>query len=239
MTAEATAIVRPRARTVAGEALSVYRRRFGIVAAIGVTLFAPLAIFETAAGVAIHDGFEASGGRRFAAVVLWLGVALLMFGSALCAGFLDLLVGREFGRRELPLRQAARELPYRRLIAVDVLQTVLVGTAALAGFVPGVAVFTLTCLAGPLVMLERSSAPRALWRSTALTSKRFALALVVVSVPVAIEHQVLHGLELWLGFPVVVLWLVQCAAALVVLVPVVLCEIILAYDLAGETFARG
>jgi hypothetical protein len=166
--------------------------------------------------------------------VLWLGVALLMFGSALCAGFLDKLVGHEFGREDVAFRVAVRTIPYRTLIGVDIAQVLVVGASAIVGFVPGVVVYTLTCLAGPLVMLEGHGGPAALRRSAVLTAGRFGLTLVAVAVPVAVEHQVLQALEVWLGFRFVVLFALHAVAAVVVLVPVVLCEITLAYGLTGE-----
>lgn len=226
---------RVSARDVIGEALSIYRRRFPVVAAVGLVLFAPLAVIETVAGVVIHSGLhDGDGGQRASAIVLWLGVALLMFGSALCAGFLDKLVGHEFGHADVPFGEAVRTLPYKRLIAVDIAQAALVGVGAIVGLVPGVFLYTLTCLAGPLVMLGDQGVNAALRRSASLTSKRFGLTLLVVAVPVGIEHELLHALEAWIGLRFIVLLALHAVAALLVLVPVVLCEITLAYELSGE-----
>jgi hypothetical protein len=214
--------------------MSVYRSRFPVVAAVGLVLFAPLSVLEASAGVAIGNGLDADdGGEAARAVVLWLGVALLMFGSALCAGFLDKLVGHHFGHEDVPFREAVRTLPYARLIGVDAAQVVLVGTGAVLGLVPGVVIYTLTCLAGSLVMIEDQGVWGALRRSATLTSKRFGLTLLVVAVPVAVEHQVLHALEAWIGMGFAVLLALHALAAVLVLVPVVLCEITLAHHLSG------
>lgn len=225
-----------RARDVFAQAFSIYMRRFRVVAAVGAAVFAPLALLEAAAGHAIHAALDDGGSRRLGAIAVWLSVALLMFGSALCAGFLDRLVGHEFGREEVTFRVAARTLPYPRLIGIDVAQAIAVGIGALAGFVPGVIVLTLTCLAGPLVMIEERGVRSSMSRSVALTARRFALPFIVVTVPVGLEHQAMHALEVWIGFPFLVLWALHAVVAVLVLVPAVLCEITVAYDLTGQRF---
>jgi hypothetical protein len=223
------------ARLVVGHALGTYRRHFRVVAAVGAVLFAPLALIQALGGVAIHDGLAAGGGRRTGAVLLWLGLALFVLGSALCAGLLDKLVGREFGHPDESLRQAVLSLPYRRLVGEDLVLALLVGAATLLGAVPGLVALTLTCLAGPLVMIEDRTVRGALTRSVSLTWRRFWLVLGLVAVPIAVEHQVLHALEAWLGLPLLPLWLLHTAAAVLVVVPVVLVEVTLAYLLTGRS----
>jgi hypothetical protein len=229
---------RLRARDVFGEALGIYRRHFAIVATVGAVLFAPLVLVQTAAGIAIHDGLTGSGDRA-GAIFVWLSVALLMFGSALCAGSIERLVGTEFGHASMSFGDAVRSLPYRRLIGEDLALAILVGTATVIGAIPGLIALTFTCLAGPLVMIEDDTVTQALRRSTALTSRRFVLTFVVVALPVALEHQLLHALEVWIGFPFVVLLLVHVAAAVLVLVPVVLCEVTLAHRLTEQAGVSG
>ena len=108
------------------------------------------------------------------------------------------------------------------------------GVGAILGLVPGVVAYTLVCLAGPLVMLEDRGVRAAMARSAALMSRRFVLTLLVVAVPVGVEHQVLHAVEVWFGFGFAVLLLLHAVAAVFGLVPVVLGEITLAYDLTGQ-----
>jgi hypothetical protein len=214
--------------------VAVYRHRFGVVVTIGAVLFAPLALVEALAGVAIGDGLAASGGRRVAAVVVWLAVGLLMFGSALCTGFLDKLVGGEYGHEEVSFRDALRAVPYGRLIGLDVVQTLLVGAATVVLVLPGVIVFTLTSLAASLVMLEGRGVRASLARSASLVTRNIGTTLLVVTVPVVLEHEVLHALEAAVHLPLVALWLVHSVVAVFVLVPVVLGEITLAFVLTGH-----
>jgi hypothetical protein len=195
---------------------------------------APLAVIEALTVAFVHDRADGSGSGQVLAVGAFLGISLLMLGSALCAGLLDTLVGHEFGEEDLGFGRAVRTLPYRRLIGVDLSQAVVVGTGSVLGFVPGMIAFTLTCLAGSLVMIEHRSVWSALTRSVDLTRRRFLLTFSVVTLPVAVEHQVLHALMAWFDAPLVAVWVVHAVAAIVVLVPVVVIEITLAHHLMRD-----
>ena len=220
------------AYAVVQTALGICRRRAATLVVIGLILFAPLAALEAIAVGIVHDGFERGDSTLAVGVYLW--VSLFMFGSALCAGLLDTVVGHEFGEEDVGLRAAIRTLPYGHLIGVDVAQAVALGTASLLGFVPGLIAFTLTCLAGSLVMIERIPGWTALRRSVELTRRRFGLTLLVVTLPVAVEHQILHALGSYLDLRFVVVWALHAGAAIVVLVPVVVVEIILAHRLLRD-----
>ncbi len=227
---------RPRAREVIRTALGICRRRAGILAVVGLVLFGPLAAIEAFAVGIVHGGIERGEPLLYVGTYLW--ISLLMFGSALCAGLLDTLVGREFGEEDVGLRRAVRTLPYGRLVGVDLAQALVIGTASLLGFVPGLVAFTLTCLAGSLVMIERVPARLALRRSLQLTGRRFGLTLLVVTLPVAVEHQILHALGVHLELSFLALWAMHAAAAILVLVPVVVVEITLAHQLLRSEDGR-
>jgi hypothetical protein len=217
-------------------AMGICRRRAGTLALIGLVLFTPLAAIEAGAVGLVHDGFE--GDDHAVAIGVYLWVSLLMFGSAMCAGLVDTVVGHEFGEEDIELRRAIRELPYAHLIAVDVAQALVIGTASLLGFVPGLIGFTLTCLAGSLVVIERLPGRTALRRSVELTRRRVGLTFLVVTIPVAVEHQVINALGAWLGPGFVALWLLHAVFAIVVLVPVVVIEITLARALIHDQGLR-
>lgn len=212
-------------------ARSVCRRRAPTLVLIGLVLFAPLAAIEAVVVGVVHGGLDR--GEHVLAIGVYLWASLVMFGSAMCAGLVDTVVGNEFGREEVGLGEAIRSLPYGRLVVVDILQVLIVGTASLVGLVPGLLAFTLTCLAGALVVIERIDGWAALRRSVALTRRRFALTAVVVTLPVAVEHQVLHALGAYVDWPFIVLWLIHAVAAITILVPVVVVEITLAHALRG------
>jgi hypothetical protein len=219
---------------VLGVAFGICRRRAPTLALIGIIVFAPLALLEALASTFVHDRFDDGTGHRTLAIGVYLGVSLLMLGSALCAGLLDTIVGHEFGEEDVGWRRAIRHLPYGRLIGVDVCQALIIGTLSLIGLVPGLIAFSLTCLAGSLVMIEGRGVRSALGRSVSLTRRRFWLTLVVVTLPVAFEHQIMHALAVWIGMPFLTAWLVHAIAAVVLLVPVVVVEITLAHHLRRE-----
>jgi hypothetical protein len=197
-------------------------------------VFAPLAALEAFAVGFIHEHASGAIGHRTLALSAYLGISLLMLGSALCAGLLDTVVGHEFGEEDLGWRRAVRTLPYRRLIGVDVSQALIIGSLSVLGFVPGLIAFTLTCLAGSLVMIEGRGVRSALGRSVGLVRRRFGLTILVVTLPVAVEHQVIHALTAWISMSFVTAWLVHAIAAVVFLVPVVVVEITLAHHLRRD-----
>ena len=226
------------ARAVVRETLSICRRRAPILAAIGIALFGPIALAEAVASKSVHDGLVAGGGTELIALGTYIAISLVLLGSALCAGLLETLVGREFGHVDLSLRQALRRLPSRRLVGVDLIQAVLVAVGSLVGIIPGILAFTAMCLAGSLVMVEDRGVWSALRRSGDLTRRRFGLTLLVITLPVALEHQVLHALEAWLGLPFLALWAMHAAAAVIVIVPVVVAEITLVHHLRRDEERR-
>jgi hypothetical protein len=227
---------RPRTTPLAvvSAALQVCRRQFGTLALIGIIVFAPLAALEAFAVGFIGDRESGALGHRTVALTAYLGISLLMLGSALCAGLLDTVVGHEFGEENVGWQRAVRTLPYGRLVGVDLSQALIIGTLSVLGFVPGLIAFTLTCLAGSLVMIEHRGVRSALVRSVALTRGRFGLTLVVVTLPVAVEHQVVHALTASMSMPFAAAWLVHAVAAVVFLVPVVVVEITLAHQLRHD-----
>lgn len=222
------------AREVVRAAVGVCRRRAATLALIGMIVFAPLAALEAFAVGFIHEHASGAIGHRTLALSAYLGISLLMLGSALCAGLLDTVVGHEFGEEDLGWRRAVRTLPYRRLIGVDVSQALIIGSLSVLGFVPGLIAFTLTCLAGSLVMIEGRGVRSALGRSVGLVRRRFGLTILVVTLPVAVEHQVIHALTAWISMSFVTAWLVHAIAAVVFLVPVVVVEITLAHHLRRD-----
>ena len=215
-------------------AFGVCRRRAATLAMIGMIVFAPLAVLEALAVGLIQDPASGTFGHRTLALSAYLGISLLMLGSALCAGLLDTVVGHEFGEQDLGWRRAIRTLPYRRLIGVDVSQALIIGSLSVLGFVPGLIAFTLTCLAGSLVMIEDRGVRSALGRSLALTRRRVGLTLLVVTLPVAVEHQVIHALTASISMSFATAWIVHAVAAVVFLVPVVVVEITLAHHLRRD-----
>jgi hypothetical protein len=216
---------------VVATAFRVLRRRFFLVAGPA------LVVFGISAGVdvltdALAETTDKTGGLLTALVLLATGMAL--FGTTFFAGFLDHIVAAE-ERGEPPpkLGHVLRILPYGRLIAADFL--LMLGTAALIIFLiaPGLAFFTFFCLVGPIIVREDRKVRDAFRRSRRLVRGKFWLVFLLVTVPVALEEDVVHVfVEAAHGLDPLLVFLVNAAAGTAVGSVVALLEVTLAHRLA-------
>ena len=101
---------------------------------------------------------------------------------------------------------------------------------------PGIIAFTLTCLSAPLVVLERRGVRAARCaRSAASCGRASRSRSVLVTIPVLVEHEVIHAIEACADLPPCRCSLINLAGVVLVLAPVTLCEIVLAHALTtGE-----
>jgi hypothetical protein len=158
------------------------------------------------------------------------------FALVFYAGLLDGLVGAyRYGHREQPVGEVLRTLPYGRLVAADSILTLATYVGVALFVVPGILVFTLFCLIGPIVNIERQSVREAFGRSYRLVRPRFWLAFLAVTLPVTLEVSLYHGLGgvawergLWSGFAV------NAALAMLVGATVGLLEVVLAHELIAR-----
>ena len=201
MTAVTGAIETPvRPRGVVADAIAAYRSQFRRVALTAVAVYVPLGFFEAYlvdVGKGYfdhHDGALAA--LLFAAVLLF--TSLSFAGDAIFAGFLDAAVGEEYhGHPHRHFGDVIRHLPYRRLIIANVVLGALIAGGSLALLVPGIVAFTLFCLVGPLVNIERLNVRSAFRRSFRLVRPVFPVAALIVTLPVLLEHEVAHALQVW------------------------------------------
>jgi len=136
--------------------------------------------------VAIDDGWGLSLGKLSLALVL---VAFSAAGTVFYPGLLDRIVGVERGHNE---RQSIgiilRTLPYGRLILAEIMLFAVTGIGLALFFVPGIIAFTFFGLVGPCITIEDRSAVDAFRRSARLVRPHFWLVLLLVTVPIGIEH---------------------------------------------------
>ncbi|HEX8770160.1 MAG TPA: hypothetical protein VF711_05265, partial [Acidimicrobiales bacterium] len=126
-------------------------------------------------------------------------------------------------------------LRYRRLIAADVLLTILTAVASLFLLVPGLIVFTLLALAGPLINIEDLGVRAAFRRSSQLVRGHFWLVAALVTVPVATEGEIEAAVEVAVhGESFVVAFLVHALFGALVGAAVGLVEVTLAYRLTAD-----
>ncbi len=120
-----------------------------------------------------------------------------MAGLVLYAGMLDCVVGHHLHGHERPtVRGALRTLPWARLLVADAILVVATTVGAALFFVPGLIVFTLFCLVGPLVNIEGIGVAAAFRRSAALVRRDPWPAVFLVTVPTYVEITLLHGFQL-------------------------------------------
>ncbi|MFZ0248977.1 MAG: hypothetical protein WAL61_03465 [Acidimicrobiales bacterium] len=121
--------------------------------------------------------------------------AVLFASSALgltfYAGMLERLVGSvERNEEAQPVLMVLRTLPWGRLLVAEAILVVISALASVALIIPGLIVGTLFALVGPLINLLDSSVPTAFRRSLQLVWPHFMLVFLFISLPLALEHEV-------------------------------------------------
>ena len=226
----------PRARDVLGAALRTYRERFWRVAGTAFVVFGTVAAVDAFATVLVIDRHVSR--PVGAAITSTVSAVFAMVGVVVYAGILDKVVGAHLhGHPDLKVREIWRVLPLGRLVGADVL--LALGTlAGLALFVvPGVILFTLWSLVGPVITIEDRSVVSALRRSWHLVRPSFWLTLGLVTVPLQFEQAVLHAVHYTEIFehPLVPAFLLNGLLGMVIGSVVGLVEVVLAYDLIART----
>lgn len=180
-----------RVRDVVGDAWSIYRRHFAIVAGSAIPLFAVIGIL----GIVVHVlEEELAPDIRTAEAVAILALVLVSslarsLGGVVYAGFLDESVGAELDGRPLPtVSEVMRRLPYARLLAGDLIVTFVVAAGSALFLLPGLVAFTLLGIVGPLINIEGHGVVPAIRRSMHLVSRRFWTAFVLLAPLLVIEH---------------------------------------------------
>jgi hypothetical protein len=223
------------ARHAVRTAFRVYRSHPFAIAAIAAVVFAPLALIDTIGSTQAEYLFNSGGSRAILGVLVLAGTSLLTAGSAVGAGLMDSFVATEFGTDRRPFGAALRSLPARRLVVLDISVSVIVAVGSVLGEIPGLVAFTLLCLAGPLLVRGDLGVREAMARSVDLTRRHLLVTVVVVTLPVVFEHELLDALDILWDFSFLVLFGAHIAMAVIVLAPVVLCEIALAFTLLQQT----
>ena len=143
--------------------------------AIGGTFFTEVAVD--------HLGLESLAG------VFIFGASTL--GLTFYAGMLERLVGSvERNEPAQPIMVVMRSLPWWRLLVAQAILVVLSAVGSLVLVVPGLVIGTLFALVGPLINLLDTSVTEAFRRSLKLVWPHFMLVFCFISLPLAVEHEV-------------------------------------------------
>ena len=176
-----------------------------------------------------------------AAITSTASAVFSMVGVVVYAGILDKVVGAHLhGHPDLSVREIWRVLPLGRLVAADVVLA-LTTLAGLALFViPGVVIFTLWSLVGPVITIEDRSVASAFRRSWQLVRPHFWLTLCLVTVPLQVEQAALHAIHYTELFehPLVPAFLLNGLLGMVIGSVVGLVEVVLAYELIARSGNR-
>jgi hypothetical protein len=217
-------------------ALRTYRVQFWRVASTAFIVFGTVAAVDAITVVLVVDRHVSR--PIGAAVVSAVGGVFAMVGVVIYAGILDKVVGAHLhGHPDLTLRQIWKALPLGRLVVADVVLAfaTLVGLAALV--VPGVFIFTMWSLVGPVITIEDRSVRSGFARSWQLVRGHFWLTLFIVTVPLQIEQAVLHAIQYAQLFdhPLVPAFLLNGLLGMVIGSVVGLVEVVLAYELIARS----
>jgi hypothetical protein len=216
------------------DALRTYRDRFGRVAVTAFVVFGAVAAIDAIAAVLIVDHVDSARGDALASTV---AAVLTMGGIVVYAGILDRVVGASLhGHRDPPLRDVVRELPLGRLFAADLVlaSATLVGLALFV--LPGIVVFTLWALVGPVITIERRALVDAFRRSRQLVWSRFWLTFLLVALPLQVEQAFLHAIDYTSLFehPVLPAFVLNGLLGTLIASVIGLVEVVLAYELIAE-----
>jgi len=130
-----------------------------------------------------HLGFDSVLG------VVLFGVSTL--GLTFYSGMLERLVGAvERNEKPQPVPHVLRTLPWFRLLFAEIVLVIADSVAAAFLAFPGLILDTFCALVGPLINLLDCSVPEAFRRSVRLVWPHFMIVLVMVTLPLAIEHEV-------------------------------------------------
>jgi len=127
-------------------------------------------------------------GLESLASAMFLGVSTL--GLTFYAGMLERLVGAvERNQTPQPVARVLATLPWLRLLAAEAILFVVTAAATLFLIIPGLIVSTLCALVGPLINLLDCSVREAFRRSVRIVWPHFWIVFVMITVPLAVEHE--------------------------------------------------
>ena len=207
---------------------------------LAAIVFIPLGLIDALTLNVELDALNVINGIKLAALALAVGAVTLtgLLGEVFFSGAIAVSLTHPHGEDPPPLREIARRLNYRRLIAVDVLFVAIVALGLLLGLVPGILAFVWLGLAGPIVELEEQTPFGALRRSLQLVRGNFWLVFFVLA-PIELVGDAIggglaalvHGL---FGDAFVATWLAEALADAALSPVFAVAAVLLTVELIGE-----
>lgn len=184
------------------DTFAVYKRHWKLLVPITMVVLAPQAI-----GDALIGEVEVKGIERPEDVVklvsIPVAVAVNLGGEALLSGIIAaFVIDWRRGGEGSELREVLRDIPYGRLIAVDLMLAIGTALGLLLLVVPGVLIFTYLLIAPALIEIEHITIRESIRRSITLVRGSFwrvlgyaVLVFAVTDVIVYLLESPLHGTE--------------------------------------------
>jgi hypothetical protein len=224
-------------RRIFRDVVQSYRHRFGRVVIAAAIVFGAAAVIGAAVESGLH---EAQGASVVVYVFALAGATMSQVGTTFYAGLLDKVVGEfELGEEPAPVLHVLRHLPYGSLLAADIVITVLATVAGIFFVIPGLIIFTLFGVTGPVINIESRGAFSAMNRSAHLVRPHFWFVLFWVTLPLAIEHAILELThEVVFSHALIEVFIVEGIVGMIVGSVVGLVEVNIAYALVSEDRRR-
>lgn len=212
---------------------------------LALIVFVPLGLLDALVGEINVESLDLDSGIKIAALVATIAIVTTtgLLGEVFFAGAVAVSLTHPEHDRAPPLLHIARELNYRRLIAVDVLYVAMVVVGLLLLFVPGALVFVFHGLAGPAVELEEHSVRGAFRRSFQLVRGNFWLVFwVLVPIEVigdALGDAIANLVHNLLGHTFLASWLAETASNIVLSPFFAVAAVLLTVDLINRKDGTG
>lgn len=212
----------------------------GTLLPLAVTIFVPLGLVHAipvhveATSLNLGSGLEIAG----ASIALLLLVTTGLLGEIFYTGAVAIALTHPHDGEPPSLREVARTIDYRTLIAVDLIFGVLVALGVIAFFIPGILIFVYLGLAAPVVEIEHGGIRASLARSFRLVRGHFWLVLAVL-VPIEIVSDTATNLatlltHTLLGDSLVAEWLTDTATNILLTPFYAVAAVLLTIDLIAE-----
>jgi hypothetical protein len=212
---------------------------------LAVVVFVPLGLFDALVAEADVESLDLDSGIKVLALIAAVAIVTTtgLLGEVFFAGAVAVSLTHPEHDRPPPLSHIARELNYRRLIAVDVAYVALVVIGLIAFFVPGALVFVWFGLAGPAVELEEHTVRGAFARSLELVRGNFWLVFWVLA-PIevigdALGEAIASLVHSLLGHTLLASWLAEAGSNIALSPTFAVAAVLLTVDLIHRKDGTG
>ncbi|HWM63734.1 MAG TPA: hypothetical protein VNP96_07060 [Solirubrobacterales bacterium] len=207
---------------------------------LAVIVFVPLGLVHAipvhveATSIDFDTGLKAFG----AMLALLLLTMTGLLGEIFYTGAVAIALTHPHGGEPPPLREIARTIDYRTLIAVDLIFGVLVALGLITLVVPGLLAFVYLGLAAPVVEIEHRGVRGALARSVRLVRGRFWFVLLAL-LPIEIASDAIGSVATHLiyglfGDSLIAGWFTDTASNIVLTPFYAVAAVLLTLDLIAE-----